>query len=836
MSIVHKSGVSTDFLPGSAISNFQFLGYNLSVMTEFQIKIRSLMFRLVVLLAFIIMGAQLWNLQIVQGETYRELADANRFRLSQVPASRGVMYDRSGELLVRNRPIFNVTIVPAFLPDDATAETQIFARLSELLELPITTQAEPVVGRNNGYFQAIGHHQYNRQLPRQIINPRSRQYRNEPLGIRDAVNQNRVSAPFLPVIIATDVDPLVVAQIEEERLDLPGVFVEVSPSREYLYGELLGQILGYTGPIPSGLFDRYQALGYDLVDTIGLAGLEIEYEEWLYGIKGLENIEVDVTGQKIRTVSQQVKPRPGNNLRLSIDLELQEATAKALQEQMDEVDSPQGVAIAMNPQTGEILAMVSLPTFDNNLFSQGISARELSLLSEDPWTPLVNHATAGLYPPGSTFKIVPATGGLQAGVVTEETTFVDEGVLYLPNRFEPDNLELAQPFYGWLRTGLGQVNVVSALAWSSNIYFYQVGGGYEPIEFEGLGLERLAGYAEMFGFGEFTGIDLPGELDGLVPNAKWKRVNYAETWLTGDTYNMSIGQGFILVTPLQLLNAYATIANGGTLYRPHLVTEILDADGNIVKKIEPEAIGRLDVSPQNLALIRAGLHGVVNWDNGTANDTFDVPGVDASGKTGTAEFCDEYPQCLDGEGRVKTSHAWFASFAPSNNPEIATIVFVYGGDEGSAVAVPVTNKILRHYFNIEDAEDIDDDVDDSDAPDDEDTLPELTFETRFLGTDGWTRDEAGIFGYVLDAQGQGLSNITLEVVADGEPVTQLISGDVGQFEYNNFDASEAAMWQLRLPDYPNSPPLGLEIINGLRYLVEFEAQPAPEAAAVFDSQ
>ncbi len=799
-------------------------------MTESQIRIRSLLFRVVALVAFILLGAQLWNLQVVQGETYRELADVNRFRLTQVSASRGVMYDRNGKLLVRNRPIFNINIVPAFLPDDATTEAKIFARLSELLDLPITTQAEPIGGRNNGYFHAINHHQYNRPLPQQIINPRSRRYVNEPLGIRDAVNRERLNAPFRPVTIATDVEAMVVAQVEEERLDLPGVFIKVTPSRKYLYGKLIGQMVGYTGPIPASQLDNYERLGYDLVDTIGLAGLESEYEEWLHGIKGLENIEVDVTGQKIRTVNQEVEARPGHNLRLTLDLELQETASQALQEAMNETNSPQGAALAMNPQTGEILAMVSLPTFDNNLFSQGISARELSLLNEDPWTPLVNHATAGLYPPGSIFKIIPATGGLQTGVVDEETTFIDEGVLYLPNRFEPDNLELAQPFYGWLRTGLGEVNIVSALAWSSNIYFYQVGGGYTPIEFEGLGLERLGHFATMFGLGQTTGIDLPGELSGLVPDTKWKRLNYAESWLTGDTYNMSIGQGFVLITPLQMLNAYAAIANSGTLYKPHLVKEVLDADGNIVKTIEPKVIGQLDVSRKNMALIRAGLHGVINWDNGTAHTDFDVPGLNASGKTGTAEFCDEYPQCLDRDGRVKTSHAWFASYAPTNNPEIVTLVFVYGGGEGSKVAVPVTNKILRHYFDIPDDAESDELEDSEDTPSDE--TPTMQFTARFLGTDGWDRNQSSISGFVIEVDGQGLDNVNIDILADGAMMSQLVSGESGQFDYNGFDATQATMWQLRLPDYPDSSTLELDIANGLRYLVEFEAQPPPEIKPV----
>ncbi len=791
-------------------------------MTEFQIRVRTYAFRIAVFLAFVVLAAQLWNLQVVQGETYKELADANRFRLIEVPASRGVMYDRDGELLVRNRPTYNVIIIPAYLPEDATAEARVFARLSELLNLPITTQIEPVASRNNGYFYAINHHQYSRQLSRQIINPRSRQYIRAPLGIRDAVNQNPF-APFLPVTVAVDVDPIIASKIEEESLDLPGVLIEISPTREYLFGELTSHLLGYVGPIPAEQFDNYQSQGYDLTDIIGLAGLEVEYEEWLHGVKGLENVEVDVTGRKIRTVSRNIEARPGHNLRLSIDMGLQEATATALQEQMDEVGSNQGVAIAINPKTGEILAMVSLPSFDNNIFSRGITARELSLLSEDPWTPLVNHAIAGLYPPGSTFKIIPASGALQERTILPDTTFFDEGVLYLPNQFEPDNLDLAQPFYCWLRTGHGEVSLVSGLAWSCDVYFYQVGGGYYPAEYEGLGLERLASYAEMFGLGEPTGIDLPGEVAGLVPNQKWKRLNYGETWLTGDTYNMSIGQGFVLVTPLQLLNATAAIANGGTLYRPHLVKEILDADDNLVEVIEPEVIGRLEVEPQFVQLVQQGLRAVVDWETGTAHDNFDVPGVVASGKTGTAEFCDRYPQCLDRDGRVKTSHAWFTSYAPSNNPEIATVVFVYGGGEGSEIAIPVTNKMLRYYFDIEDEE--------PEIADEEEGVsvtalsPDSTVTARLLGADSWNGEGASVSGYILDEQDQGIADVTVDLIANGQVMAQVVTGTTGQFDFTEVDPEKRNLWQLRLPDYAEIPQLKLEIADGTRYLVEFEAQP-----------
>lgn len=788
-------------------------------MTEFQIRARSYLFRGGVVLAFVILAVQLWNLQIVQGETYKELADANRFRLTQVPAPRGVIYDQNGELLVRNRPIYNVVIIPAYLPDDDTEEAQVFARLSELLNLPITT-----VG-GDGYFHAITHHQYNRQLQRQIVNPRSRQFANSPRGIRDAVNQERETAPFLPVEIAEDVDPVIVARIEEERLYLPGVVIDVQPNREYLYDELVSHLLGYVGPIPAEQFDRYQGRGYDITDVIGLAGLELEYEEWLHGIKGLERIEVDVTGQKLRTVSQNIEARPGYNLRLSIDLELQQAAAEALQEEMDEIGSEQGVAIAMNPQTGEILAMVSLPSFDNNLFSRGITARELSLLSEDPWTPLINHAIAGLYPPGSTYKIIPAAGALQERTVFSDTIFYDEGVLYLPNKFEPDNEDLAQPFYCWLRTGHGEVNMLRGLAHSCDVYFYQVGGGYPPSGYEGLGLDRLVKYSEMFGLGRPTGIDLPGEVAGLVPTSKWKRLNYAETWVTGDTYNMSIGQGFVLATPLQVLNATAAIANGGTLYRPYLVQEVVDAEGQAVKINEPEVIRRLDVEPRHIWLIQQGLREVVL--SGTAQENIDVPGIPVSGKTGTAEYCDEYPQCLDGEGRVRTSHAWFTAYAPSANPTIATVVFIYGGDEGSETAIPVTNQILRHYFGIAPAEE-------EPAPDSEEAEPELPapetrFRARLLGTDHWNSNSSlHVSGFVLDERGRGLGMIPVEIVADGEVVDQVTTGPNGRFDSRVLDAGEADLWQFRLADYPESRSLQLDLSNGLRYLLEFQAQPVDE--------
>jgi penicillin-binding protein 2 len=332
-------------------------------------------------------------------------------------------------------------------------------------------------------------------------------------------------------------------------------------------------------------------------------------------------------------------------------------------------------------------------------------------------------------------------------------------------------------------------------------------------------------YAEMFGLGAPTGIDLPGEVSGLVPNKKWKRLNYAESWLTGDTYNMAIGQGFVLVTPLQMLNAMAAVANGGTLYRPHVVKEILDADGNLVKTVEPEVIRRLEIEPQFIQLVRQGLQAVVNWDNGTAHDTFDVPGIDASGKTGTAEFCDRYPQCLDRDGRVKTSHAWFTAYAPSYNPEIVTIVFVYGGGEGSEVAVPVTNKMLRHYFRIAEEETEMVEAEEEDRPA---LQPNSVVTARLLGADSWRGEGASVSGHLVDEQGRGLAEVTIELIANNEVVAQTMSGMTGQFDFTNLDPVQTRVWRLRLPDYAETPLLQLIVDQGLRYLVEFEVQPGEQ--------
>jgi penicillin-binding protein 2 len=515
------------------------------------------------------------------------------------------------------------------------------------------------------------------------------------------------AAPYRPALLQSDVPREVALILEEEHLDWPGVLVRASPVREYLHGPLTSHILGYIGPIPEEQAEAYAEDGYDPNrHLVGLAGIESTFEKELRGLEGRALVEVDVAGREVRMVGDGKAAVPGHSLRLTLDLDLQQAMEEILQRHLKSLYRKQGVAIAVNPQTGEILGLVSLPTYDSNEFTGGISPEALRDLQEDPERPLVNHAISGMFPPGSTFKIVTASAGLEEEVITSQTRLFCGGILWLPNRFYPEDPSLAQPFYCWIYHDWhgqhGSLSIVSAIAQSCDIFFYQVGGGYRS-RFQGLGEERLAYYSELYGFGSRLGIDLPGEAPGLIPDAKWKRVNYSESWVTGDTYNMSIGQGFVLATPLQILFATAAVGNGGTLYRPQLVHEVIDSDGNVAQAFAPDVIRQLPVSGETLGLVRQGMRAAVGSPGGTAW-SLNVPGVAAAGKTGTAEFFvdrnkDGLPD-RDREGNLPT-HSWFTSFAPYENPEIALTVFIYGGGEGSASAVPIASEILNHYFNRE---------------------------------------------------------------------------------------------------------------------------------------
>ncbi len=630
-------------------------------MTDSYLRLRTLLLRIVVVVSFGLVVVRLWNLQVVESEEYRAAADSNRYRLVAVDAPRGVIYDRVGRLLVRNVPGFTVSIVPGDLPQEESEREVVLARLAELLGMPLTSE--------------------------------------DPKGIVELL-EGRTTGAYVPVRIATQVDREMAFVIEERRLELPGVVVMAEPQRSYEQAPLMAHIVGYMGRINEAEVEDYVAQGYSPSDWVGVAGIERTQEAVLAGTKGQKHIQVDVFGREVAVISEQ-PPEPGHSLYLTIDTEFQRAVEEALRKGMAAAGSEVGVAIAMDPRTGEVLAMVSLPTFDNNLFSGGISVEDFVALNEDPRRPLVNHAVSGQYPPGSTFKIVPAAAILEEGVVTTSTTLECRGTMLLPNRYFPEDMTQAQPFYCWSRVGHGHINITTAIAQSCDIYFYQATGGYK--DFPGLGIERLGEYARMFGFGEPTGIELSGEASGLVPSDRWKRQVYGESWYTGDTYNAAIGQGFILATPLQLLNATAAIANGGTLYRPQLISQEVDLEGNVIRTLTPDPIRQLEVSPANIEVVRQGMRQTVT--NGTAW-RMHLPEITVAGKTGTAEYTklDEHGQVIMDEHGYLPTHAWFTAFAPYDDPEIVLVVFLDDGGEGSQYGVPIGEEILRAYFGIPRAE------------------------------------------------------------------------------------------------------------------------------------
>ncbi len=632
-----------------------------------------------VLFLLVVLG-RLYQLQIVQGATYRNLAKENRLRDVVIPAMRGIMYDRNGTILVHNRPRFQVTIIPADLPGQPDEAKAALKRLFVLLEASLARTKRDATQTTSAMYLHFA----------------------TPEALYARASTQLLGAASQPIVVADGVPQNVAFLLSERNLNFPGVHVRPIAVREYPTGALTAPLIGYMGAIPANRWQSYRKQGYSPNDRIGVAGLEATYEDVLRGHPGAKYVEVDVFGRERRTLGVYHKATPGNSLVLTLDMNLQGIATRALQEEMAKVHASSGVVIAMNPKNGAILAMVSLPSFDNNWFAGGISAKRYNELLQNQWHPLVNKAISGIYPPGSVFKIVPASGALQAGTLQPDTRMKGEAILVIPNKYFPNDMTKAQIFYDWIykyNTDHGYLNVAQALSVSCDTFFYKVGGGYQ--DYKGLGIDRLDKYAKLFGFGARTGIDFPGESSGLVPSPTWKRLNYAESWVTGDTYNMSIGQGFLEVTPLQMLNATVAVADGGKLWRPQLVYQVRDAEGKVIRDFQPKIIRQLPIKQKYLQLVREGMYGAVNWPRGTALN-MRIPGLAIAGKTGTAEFAVD----LNGDGRVDRdaegnlpSHAWFTAFAPYNDPQLALVVFVYGGGEGSSVAVPVAREIMKAYFH-----------------------------------------------------------------------------------------------------------------------------------------
>jgi penicillin-binding protein 2 len=504
---------------------------------------------------------------------------------------------------------------------------------------------------------------------------------------------------------------------------------------------LTATIVGFLGPIPASLEMEYRAQGFlPNRDKVGYAGVEYSMNDTLIGTPGKRTVEVDVAGQVLSNLAPPIAPVPGNNIVLTIDTRLQQAAASILKRDIDywnnvyygKYQISSGVVIAMNPKTGEILAMVQYPTYENNRMARIIPSYYYDQLEQDPAHPLLNMAISEEFPPGSTFKIATATGALNEGVVTPTTLIDAPAMIGLVTTFSPTDPGKIQYYYDWTYTfygetsGLGKIPFMECIARSSDVCFYKVGGGYANEIEQGLGIERLQQYAQAVGYNQPSGIELPGELSGLIPNQTWKRIYQGENWSTGDTYLASVGQGYVLATPLQVLMSAATIANGGKLMQPTIIKEIVDGEGNVIQPFTPRVrwditadpvvkdfncvngectdTGKMKtVSVSAVQEVAAGLRLAASDPAGTLNHDFSFLNypIAVAGKTGTAEYCDDVANakgiCTPGNW---PAHGWTVAYAPYDNPEIAILAFFYNGGEGGRVAAPTVRDVMSAYFEL----------------------------------------------------------------------------------------------------------------------------------------
>jgi penicillin-binding protein 2 len=593
---------------------------------------RYLVFALVVVLAVGTLSARLFYLQITNGTEYTAISNRQRTVDEPIPAPRGYIYDRSGRLLVKNVPTFAVKIRPADLPDDRRDE--VVARLAALLRM-------------------------------------------DPAEINSTIDGNPGSA-FDLVRVAQDVDKRTAQLISEAGFDLPGVDVAVEARRQYTDGPLMSQILGYTGPVSAEQLPDLRDKGYQPDDLLGKAGLEAEYETALRGTYGVQTVARDKTGRRTQVLQTVKEAVPGASLRLTLDSTTQREAQKALRWAMDKVGMTRGVVIAMNPQTGEILAMVSLPTYDNNKFARGISQTEYKKLLQNKDKPLLNHAIQAHYAPGSTYKLVTGTGALADGDISESTRVLTKPFLTLGET----------KFYEWNHRGWGPCDIYCGFGHSSDTFFYQLAGM--------LGIDRLAYWARQYGFGQKTGVDLPGEVGGIVPDNAWKQEALGAQIFPGETYQAGIGQGYDAVTPLQLINAYSALANGGTLYQPQIVREVVGPDGKVVRPFSRKVLHKLKAKPAVLRVMREAARSTVTLRH--TYNLVDLP-IKIAGKSGTAEF-----GTPDAQGRLPYS-SFFVGFTPKDprngsfeNHDSRLIVMAFAYD--SRTKGNAATEIVKYFFQL----------------------------------------------------------------------------------------------------------------------------------------
>lgn len=562
-------------------------------------------------------------LNIIKGAEYQEAAERNSLRELVIPAPRGIIYDRFGKQLVSNTPSMDAILIPVDVPEDREKQ-------NEMKRLLLTTFVlEP--GVLDDIFQ---------KLDRKSLSP---------LLIKERVSQEEML--------------LFLGRSQE----LPGVGLSNTTRRSYADGLIFSHLLGYEGKIRKEELVSHP--DYLLTDSIGKQGIEKSYESFLRGTHGFRQAEVNALGHVKKELGI-IQPTPGSDLILNIDADLQKKIFDSLQTLLEKNGLKQAAAIVLDPQSGAVRALVSLPSFDNNLFANGISSKDYQALIDNPALPLFNRAVSGEYPPGSTIKPVLAAAALTEGIVNEYTQIESRG-----------GISVGKFFFGDWRVN-GFTDIRRAIAVSSDVFFYSIGGGYGGIQ--GLGMERMKKYENLFGYGSPTNIDMPGEADGFIPDPGWKQDKIGERWYIGDDYHAAIGQGFVTATPLQILNAVAAVANGGTLYTPQVVSQIRSFDGKVTP-IKTEVIRKDFISPDILRIVREGMRETVT--EGTAQSLQTLKVV-VAGKTGTAQF-----------GNDKKTHGWFVSFAPYEHPTLAMIVLVEGQEGEGYNAVPIAKDVYDWYFS-----------------------------------------------------------------------------------------------------------------------------------------
>jgi len=677
---------------------------------------RIISFAAVVGVVFLIFIFRLFSIQILNGDTWVAAALENRLREISLAPTRGVIFDRNGIVLARNVASYNVVVLAADLPDDEGSIQNIIRSLSEYIDVPVT---QGDITPENPFVPCVSDH-----------------------GISQIIEYGELSSPYREVKISCNIPETTARIIQEKTMDWPGISLEIETVRDYPTGSLTANIIGFLGPISSIEEGYYTERGFVTNrDKIGYAGLERFFESILSGKPGKRVVEVDVAGRIIRDAVPVISSLPGQNIYTTLDTRLQQAVESILLHEiggwnayLGELRITSGVVIAMDPQTGEILAMVSYPTYENNRMARIIPAYYYQQLNLDVRNPLVNQAVGAELPAGSVFKITTAVGALNEGVVTPEQVLTTPSEIQLANKYTPNDPGNSKTYVDWKDEGFGKLDFIGGISNSSNVYFYQLGGGDAeelgtgiPNEVpEGLGICRLGTYARALGYGDYLGVELPDEADGIVPDPKWKRIAHGENWSTGDTYITSVGQGFVTATPLQILTSAATIANDGMLMQPTLIERITNAEGEIVQAFEPEmkwditqdpvidvysaptSAGGCEakltgetttVEPWVVEKVQEGMRAAVT--GGTLEDVFDNIGIAVAGKTGTAEYCDTYANekglCIPGSW---PSHAWTLAYAPYDNPEIAVVAFAYNGGEGASVAGPIVRRTIEAYFEL----------------------------------------------------------------------------------------------------------------------------------------